>query len=406
MSKLQWCKKHRKLLCIDFIGIMIAIILSVYMQHVISLQYSQQQAARWAADGDIRYHQVSAFIQEDCAIGAESITEVRSVIQQKLIEASYAPDSVTGRLWIDSYMAGTKDSVTKQSEIGASGVDSVNILGVGGDFFYFHPMNVISGSTFADKDISQDRVLLDEETAWALYGATDIAGKTVDIAGRPFVISGVYRAGEDKSEKLAKGNESYIFIDYDTFHDMYENKSIFCYEATLPNPVSGFALLTVKEAFGEAEEDMYADDVIPGFSSKEYVDNTSRFETLRLLKKLFYMPRILMRTTQVSYPYWENSIRALEWKLEIVLLIEIICLILPIVTICILAVILGRQIKTDFGKWIFSAKDYLVDKWDEKARARMRTKALRESIIDDKVIENMKEDVVKKQQEKDDGNEL
>lgn len=371
MSQLQGRRLPRKLLILDCVGIVIAICLSVYMQYVVSLQYSQQQAVRWAADSQIKYHQVSAFMQEDCGIGTDDIMQVRMTIQQKLVEASYGPDSVPGRLWVDGYMAKGKDSVSKHSELGASGVDGVNILGVGGDFFSFHPLNLISGSVFGDKDISQDRVLLDEETAWALYGATDIAGKTVEIAGRVFVISGVYRPENDKNEQLAKGNEKYIFMDYDTFHGIYENKNIISYEATLPNPVSGFALLALKEAFGEAEEELYADDMRLSFSDKEYIDNTTRFETTHLLRKLVHMSKNLMRTTQVSYPYWENGIRAVEWKLEILLLFELVCLVLPVVTIVILAVMLGRQIKAGFGEWVCRIRDFLSDKWDAKVRERM-----------------------------------
>lgn len=366
MSGLHWCLKHKKLLCIDCIGILIAIVLSVYMQHLVSLADSQHQAERWQSDGEIRYHQVSAFIQQDCQLDGGQIVEVRSQIQDKLIQASYSQDTVPGRLWVDSYMAKTTDSVSKLSELGASGMDSVNILGVGGDFFSFHPLHMLAGSTFSDKDIMQDKVVLDQDSAWTLFGGTDIAGKTVEIAGRSFVVSGVYKASEEKSEKRAKGKGSYIFMDYDTFREIYPDKGIICYEAALPNPVSGFAILAVKEAFGEASENLYADDVMLSFSDKEFLDNTIRFEPAHLLKKLFYTPNLLMRTTQISYPYWENSMRALEWKLEILLLIEIICLIGPVITVGILAVLLWRQlkqtVKENAAAWLERAGDFYYQK--------------------------------------------
>ena len=389
MRLISWCKKHWKLLCIDMVCIIFALVLSGSMSHIIGRQYSQQEADRWQGDGAIKYHQVSAYMQRDSAVTLETISQVRSDIQGKLLEASYAQDSVTGRLWIDAYMAQTNDSVSKTSDMGMQSVENVRILGVGGDFFQFHAQDLISGSEFRDDDISQDKVLIDRETAWQLYGGTDIAGKTVEIGSRQFVISGVYAAKEDKTERQARGEQSYVFMDYDVFHEMYPEENIVSYEAVMPNPVKGFALLALKEAFGEPEDTMYAEDVVLSFSDKEYVDNTSRFDALILLKKLAALPKLMMRTTQVSYPYWENAVRALEIRLEVLLLLKIMFLLPVIVTIAIVIVIclkmLRQYLKDNFGRWM----DAACRKWDEKARERMQKRALEEEAEDEKVQEMM-----------------
>ena len=88
-------------------------------------------------------------------------------------------------------------SIGKLTDIVSASVDSVQIIGVGGDFFQFHPLNMISGNVFSENDISKDRVVLDENTAWTLFGAYDIAGKTVTIEGRQFVIAGVYKPSDN-----------------------------------------------------------------------------------------------------------------------------------------------------------------------------------------------------------------
>lgn len=44
--------------------------------------------------------------------------------------------------------------------------------------------------------------MLDENTAWTLFGAYDIAGKTVTIEGRQFVIAGVYKPSDNKYESM------------------------------------------------------------------------------------------------------------------------------------------------------------------------------------------------------------
>ena len=383
MNLIDWCKKHCRLLCLDAVCIVCALVLTGYMNHIIGLQYSQQEAQRWQADGEIKYHQVSAYMQNDSGIGLESISQIRSDIQSKLIEASYAPDSVTGRLWIDAYMAMAKDSASKTSEMGTADVESVNIIGVGGDFFQFHPQDLISGNVFWDDDPAQDKVLIDQETAWQLYGATDIADKTIDIGSRQFVISGVYRANADKTEAQARGNESYIFMDYDLFRELYPEKNLISYEAVMPNPVKGFALLALKEAFGEPEDTLYAEDIVLSFSDKEYVDNTTRFDTVPLLRKLIALPKLMMHTTQVSYPYWENAVRALELKLEFLLLFKILFLLPVLVTIMIVAVVSFRQckqfVKANFGRWTDAVSRRIEDKARERRRKREKAEEAEET---------------------------
>lgn len=372
MNLIFWCKKHSKLLCIDAVCIVAALIITGCMSHMIGLQYSQQEADRWQADGTIKYHQVSAFIQNDSGVGLETISQVRSDIQVKLTEASFGSDSVTGRLWIDAYAAQAKDSLSKTSDTGMSSVESVNVMGVGGDFFQFHMQDMLAGSTFSDDDLSQDKVLIDRNAAWALYGGVDIAGKTIEIGGRQFVISGVYEADGDKTETMARGSDSYIFMDYDVFHELYPGSNITVYEAVIPNPVKGFALLALKEAFGESQEDLYTDDTLLSFSDKEYVDNTGRFRTGSLLGRFVALPRLLMRTTQISYPYWENTVRALELKLEVLLLLKLLLLAPVLVTFVWMLIIackmLRQFIKDNFGKWM----DFIGRKYDDMARARMQ----------------------------------
>lgn len=176
MKVLIWCRDHiRFLVCLLFC-LLLAVVLTIAGNTLVGKQYSQQEAERWAAN-DIRYHQVSAFMQSDSQITKDMISEVRSTLQSKLTDASITEEAVSGRLWIDAYAAMHDSSIGKLTDIGSASVDSVQIIGVGGDFFQFHPLNMISGSVFSENDISKDRVVLDENTAWTLFGAYDIAGK-------------------------------------------------------------------------------------------------------------------------------------------------------------------------------------------------------------------------------------
>ena len=49
----------------------------------------------------------------------------------------------------------------------------------------------------------KDRVLLDEDLAWLLYGGTDIAGLSMKINGVPYMIAGVVEREQDKFSTAA-----------------------------------------------------------------------------------------------------------------------------------------------------------------------------------------------------------
>lgn len=372
MKVLIWCRDHiRFLVCLLFCLLM-AVVLTIAGNTLVGKQYSQQEAERWAAN-DIRYHQVSAFMQSDSQITKDMISEVRSTLQSKLTDASITEEAVSGRLWIDAYAAMHDSSIGKLTDIGSASVDSVQIIGVGGDFFQFHPLNMISGSIFSENDISKDRVVLDENTAWTLFGAYDIAGKTVTIEGRQFVIAGVYKPSDNKYEKYARGGQSYLFMDYDTFQTLFEGTGITAYEAVLPNPVKGFALTALKTAFGEDEETTLSDSAV-SFSDKEYVDNTDRFSNLQLYKKIWNLPKLMMRGNAVAYPYWENAVRSIEMKAAFLLILRTLLLAFPVISLAIWLVI---TVKREYHKWKAFVKGVIenaIDRQYAKAAAKRAEK--------------------------------
>ena len=101
MKVLIWCRDHiRFLVCLLFC-LLLAVVLTIAGNTLVGKQYSQQEAERWAAN-DIRYHQVSAFMQSDSQITKDMISEVRSTLQSKLTDASITEEAVSGRLWIDA----------------------------------------------------------------------------------------------------------------------------------------------------------------------------------------------------------------------------------------------------------------------------------------------------------------
>ncbi len=316
---LQWCYRHRRILIIDTVCLLLSLILLIIAGRGPKYAYSQQEAGRWSVD-HTPYHQVSAFWPSLGNIGREEISSIRSKIQKNLVEASLATSGDKGNLWTDAYMAQTKDSVTRVSDLGLRGKEDVNIHGVGGSFFLFHPLKLINGSFFTEDDVMDDRVVIDRETAWALFGDTNIAGQSIRISDKTFVIAGVYDRDDNRNALKATGGKSSLFMDYRAFHRLYENAAIISYEAVLPQPIPGFALNTLQDAVGGED------------SEAALVDNTDRFKGKSLLVRFSDTAGLFMRQSAVIFPYWENEMRALEWEQYCLLMIRLLMLAVPVVS--------------------------------------------------------------------------
>lgn len=327
---LSLCRQKRGLLLANCLLLLAMLFLTVLFHHSVNRQYSQTVAKRWE-NQEIPYHQISVFMEKNEEQTASFLSGVRNSIQASLQEAAYTDASVPGRLWMDAYMTEGEDAVSKISQTGQATVEHVPIMAVGGDFFLFHPVDLLFGSTFTEDDINGDRVVIDENLAWALYGAYDIAGKTVQIGEKQFVVAGVYRASDAKEDETARENAC-LYMSYDAFCSLYEGQGgISCYEAVIPNPVKDFALKAVKKAFGEDEDEQYdtAEKAV-SFENRIYVANTQRFGVFRLYGKLFQLPKLVMRTNAVQFPAWENAVRMVEIRLSFLLWIRLFLLFLLI----------------------------------------------------------------------------
>ena len=120
-------------------------------------------------------------------------------------------------------------------------------IGVGGDFFLFHPLPLRSGSYISNRDFTYDRVVLDEELSWALFGSYDVAGQTVWIQNEPYVVAGVVSREKDKASGKAYADGAGMFISYSAMRHITggeENTdpSISCYELVMAEPITGFGL--------------------------------------------------------------------------------------------------------------------------------------------------------------------
>ena len=178
----------------------------------LSLQNSlpdQNAATRWSKNHDVA--QISIFFTEDQKITEDSVKELAWKLTQALTEQAIGKDEKksSGRELVMAYSAEGQITLNR-----AGKTLTVNAVGVGGDFFLFHPLTLLSGQYLNTSLDMKDGIVLDEDTAWQLFGSSNIVGQTVEIGGLPFYIRGVVKKPTGRLEKAAGLTQSLVFVDY------------------------------------------------------------------------------------------------------------------------------------------------------------------------------------------------
>lgn len=354
---LGWMTKKKMILVIScVISVLIFLVLSGISSYLAEKQDSQMMAARWSDKGDVA--QVSCFLSQSAGLSEDAVLNFEHKLDSALVEASIVSESENenARLWADAYSATGK--ITMQSNQASV---TVNAVGIGGDFFLFHPVTMESGSYFSGNDVMKDYCIVDEETAWQLFGSNDIAGQYITIGGIPHIITGVYSREEGRLPRAAGLDSSLVFVSYETLSKYGMANKIGCFEIVMPNPVKNYALNYVKENMGIDEADM------------EVVENTTRYSLFSLLEKLGGFGTRSMNGKAIIYPYWENIARGYEDILILMLVFRIMFIAYPCV-VMVVALVIAWKHKKWTTKSVFLM---LKDKWEflwEKLHDKRRRK--------------------------------
>jgi len=280
---------------------------------------SQQHAERWQGESQMEFCQMSCFMPEGQGLSIEQVWTFRQDMQTKLKEASLEIDGES-LLYTDAW------STTAQVEVSSEhGKGKVQATAVGGNFFDFHPVRLLSGSYFGPEDLMKDRVLLDEETAWLLFGGTELSGLSFSIGEQKFVVAGVFSREDDPASRKAYGEGMGIFMSYEAYQTMTESAAIDCYELVMAEPVEGFTANAVREKFP--------------IKTAELVDNSSRYEPETVFKMLKNVSMRTMHSQGISYPYWENAARAVELWCIALMVLAMAAGVLPFVFVLVLVIV-------------------------------------------------------------------
>lgn len=311
-------RTHIKLLIIAGISLVLGLILILIGKKSVSSLEDQNFAGRWSDKKD--FSQVSVFFSELSGFDENGVMELSYKIDKKLLTDSIATQNENARTWVYAYSAnGEVDVVSKSSG------SKVRVMGIGGDYFLFHPVDLVTGSFFDSEYVMKDLVLLDTETAWRLFGSYDVVGQIVEIGGVPHVVTGVVKQEEGRLNTLAGNDEATIYMSFSSLSENGRASYINCFEALLPNPISSYALDTVKSQV-PVEEKRF-----------EIIENTERFNFVNLLKRVPKFGTRGMNAKGVVYPYWENMARGVEDYLTPLAVLGCIFFAYPIILIvCIL----------------------------------------------------------------------
>ncbi|MCI7766626.1 MAG: ABC transporter permease [Oscillospiraceae bacterium] len=270
----------------------------LFMARTASLkrEYTADSAKQAWDGGKYTYSQISLFFPKESSQDILGIYSLRRSVEEKLKEGSLTKDkeNISGRLWIDC--AGGESTLNLSGTLGSC---SASVTGTFGDYFIFHPEKLMSGSYYTSDDINMDRIILDRECSWQLFGSMDTAGMPVNIGNKVFYVAGVVESADSESDRLAYGTAPRAYMPYESLKGFDSGAMLNSYEVCLPNAVKDYAYTMMKE-------------LNPAGDSGIIVDQSGRFDIVRLVKGVSELPGSVMMNNELRLPWYENRIRSAE----------------------------------------------------------------------------------------------
>lgn len=339
-------RKRLKQLALPIVAALLAMICAASLLvygHLAGLLDSQRQYERWQGDSEMNFSQLSFFMSVDEKLSLEQIYSFRTAMMNKFHEAALDIEG-EAQLFCDAWSSFGKVNVSS-----SLGKGEVSVVAVGGNYFDFHPIRLLSGNYISPDDLMKDRVLLDEDTAWLLFGGTELSGLEFRINGVPFVVAGVIEREQDFASLKAYSSGMGIYMSYEAYNSLVsgsggtaaaaaadggagqtaEAVGINCYEVVMAEPVKGFATSLAQEKFP--------------LGGGLMVENSSRYDYETIIKLVKAFGERSMQTHGVILPYWENAARCIEDWCFALLMLALLSSVLPLVLLTVYAVKLFRR---------------------------------------------------------------
>ncbi len=316
----------------------------------------QQAAGRWGGE---EAAQLSCFFPDGEHPSFDSFYETARTVDEALTKASLSASSPNARLW---YFAASAETPLYASTARASCELQTTVFR--GDFFYIHQPALLSGGYLNPDGANAGYIFLDENAAWKLFGATDVAGMSVTLGDAEYIVCGVGRALHDSVRDALYGETPRAWILSDSPAGMMTDGAA-VFEAVLPNPLDGFAA----DLFGKL---FFSADAVT-------VENSSRFTLLSLLRSLARRETLGVRTSSVTFPWWENLARVAEYRAGTYLLLSLLLLAAAALLLLVWIVILFRPFCALLSRVLRGARD----RWDAHRDRRLRARQKKTSAPSD-----------------------
>ena len=317
-SMLHFSKRQIVCSIVTVLSLVLFLIVTIWSGIKVKNLPDQHAAERWDKEGNAA--QVSCYFAENAVVDEFQIMSFRKQFENRLMEILPQEQTIKTderRLFADAYSS--MGTITVTSDKGQ--LSEVTAVGIGGDFFLFHPLQLVSGQYFSGNDLMKDSIIIDEEAAWQLFGSGNIAGKSVMIGEVPHYIAGVIKRPEGRFEESAGLDKTVVYVSLETLSAYGNGGRISSYEIVAPNPVKHFVYTAIKENLGVAESDMIV------------VENSSRYSVEALIPVVLDFGTRSMQHAAVQLPYWENIARGWEDVMAMVTLWQGILLVIPAIII-------------------------------------------------------------------------
>ena len=340
--------------CLLFTGIIL-----ICENQIVKELYDQQMAMRWSKDGDAA--QVSVFFAEDAVENENYFLGIGQSVEKALQNAAITKEKEQARLWIWAVSRmGKATLATERAKI------ELQAVGVSGEFFQFHPQKIVKGAMFSEDNMMKDGVIIDRETAWQLFGSSDVVGMQVMIGAVPHYITGVIERGDSRLQKAAGLEKPICFLSLDSLSHYGTVKGGFTYEVVLPNPVKGFGFSTMQTVVGNENENIVI------------VENSTRFQFLSLVRVIQSFGTRSMSFKGVVYPYWENIARGKEDILALFLVLKILLLIVPVIFAITFISYLWKQRTWRLGQTVTWVQDKIYEAGARRAQRKKKKRKKQE----------------------------